>query len=101
MATWSEYLTAAGVLGVIGVIIYAGLTREDRQMKPGSPEHTAYINSQIADCEEWSLADDLRKSREELPIMPTAAERHALCRMVVIELGQIFPSPPARRKNSD
>ncbi len=67
----------------------------------GSPEYAEYIRQQITDCVKESLQDDLKKSREELPVLPTLAQRRAICRYVVTDIDRAFPGARPRKQDSN
>ena len=90
-----------GVFIAFAVLYAFGmLTKKDR-VQPGSPEHEAYIEKQVTLCFQESLADDLERSRREIPDMLTRSERLAFCRALVRDMDRLYPEGRPERKFSN
>lgn len=97
---WRDRLFLAGMLGMFGTCSYFAAEREQAtRIKPGTTEYEAYISQMIANCYHESVISDLKRSREELPVMPTRAETMALCRAVVIETDGLYPEARPKKQN--
>jgi len=79
------------IIAFVGLLFYANLFSENHNMKEGAPEHEAYIKERVARCVEESIADDLKLSREELPVLPTRAEWEGRCEGIVRRVDHLHP----------
>jgi len=86
-----DRLIGLAVIAFVGLLFYANLFRESHNMKEGTPEHEAYIKERVARCVEESIADDLKLSREELPVLPTRAEWEGRCEGIVRRVDHLHP----------
>ena len=88
-----DRLVTGAVIAIFGLLAYACifLAPEGGGIEEGSPAHEAYIEEQIARCVRESLADDLKRSREELPVLPTRAETQLRCDGMVRYTDHLHP----------
>jgi hypothetical protein len=86
-----DRLIAGAVIAIFGLLAYAALFHNPEGIEEGSPAHDAYIKERVALCVQESLADDLKRSREELPVLPTRAETERRCEGVVRWTDHLHP----------
>jgi hypothetical protein len=80
-------IVAVGVL--LWAVSYLFPVRERPQ--PTKADYRACIAKRIDECIARSADEDLRKSRLDLPVLPTRREREVQCRGVVMETERLFP----------
>ena len=88
------FIKFAVALGIILLIFYwiAG-EKSKREIQPGTPEYATYLNGLVAECISSRMAENLKRSRSELPILPSHAEVEAACRASVKKSDALYPRP--------
>ena len=90
---WS-FVKFAIALGAILLIFYLIAREQHRhEIQPGTSEYAAYIQEQITACVRTRLAENLNRSRSELPVLPSRAEVEADCRAAVKDVDKLYPRP--------
>ena len=81
-------------LGVIFLIFYwiAG-ENSKREIQVGTPEYVDHIEGLIEECVSSRMAENLQRSRNELPLLPTRKEVEAACRAAVKQVDRLYPRP--------
>jgi hypothetical protein len=89
-----------GLISVFGLLAVFGYFENlsNPRVEPGSVEHAAYLREQVANCATRQMAEDMARSRKELPTLPTRAEREAECWIAEKETDRLYPEArPLRR----
>lgn len=97
---WTVLQIIVGLFVVFAILALIGpfLDTETR-VEPGTSEHAEYIDREVTRCVSDGLAADLQKTRQELPVVPTLAERTAGCLSAVVEMDRLYPeSRPPKKK---
>lgn len=81
-------LTLTAIVGALALMFAITRFSQPERIKPGSPEHDAYIEHYIGECLRTPPPADRRRSERE-PI--SEAEREAACRVTVLQADRLNP----------
>lgn len=90
---WGAVKFAAALGVILSIFYWIAHQQGTREIQPGTPEYAAYINEEVAACVSNRLAENLRRSRDELPVLPSRVEVEAGCRAAVKEVDKLYPRP--------
>jgi hypothetical protein len=90
---WGFIKFAAAVAVILSLFYWVVSEKSKREIQPSTPEYAAYINGLVANCVSDRLAENLKRNRIELPVLPSRAEVETSCRAAVDHVDRLYPRP--------